>query len=148
MWCLEMSCRKKKTAVSSKEGKQFFFEKKNQKTFAKLVAWRNSNATACIRMPNISTDRLCLVDVGGAGGLQAKWLAYAAQIMPVMFEPNPAEAAKLRDTLQQSFADGLVLETGLSNLTETHAEPRDSEKIPHCAAVRSSAHHHCELHPL
>jgi FkbM family methyltransferase len=63
-----------------------------------------------------TTPKLCLVDVGGAGGLQPKWLPHAQRIMPVMFEPNPAEAAKLR----QTFADGLVLQTGLSNLTEAH----------------------------
>jgi FkbM family methyltransferase len=62
-------------------------------------------------------DRLRLVDVGGAGGLQPKWRKVAGRIFPVMFEPNPAEAAKLRDILSQTVADSLVLETGLSNVT-------------------------------
>jgi FkbM family methyltransferase len=60
---------------------------------------------------------LRLVDVGGAGGLQTKWLSVADRIAPVMFEPNPAEAAKLRDSLSQTLSRSLVLETALSNVT-------------------------------
>src|SRR4051812_38963927 len=41
-------------------------------------------------------ERLRLIDVGGAGGLQVKWALHADRITPVLFEPNPAEAAGLR----------------------------------------------------
>jgi FkbM family methyltransferase len=61
-------------------------------------------------------DKLRLIDVGAAGGVQPTWLTYADRIMPILFEPNPAEAAKLRDTIRASFDNALVLETGLSNV--------------------------------
>ncbi len=63
---------------------------------------------------------LRLVDVGGAGGVQPRWGAYADRIIPVAFEPNPAEAAKLRDTLKHTFASALVIEAALSNVVGTH----------------------------
>jgi FkbM family methyltransferase len=59
-----------------------------------------------------SEDRLRLVDVGGMGGLQAKWLPHADRIFPILFEPSPAEASKLREQVREN---GLVLETALSN---------------------------------
>jgi FkbM family methyltransferase len=59
---------------------------------------------------------LRLVDVGGAGGLQAKWLNVADKIAPILFEPNPAEAAKLRLSLSGAVSRSLVLETALSNV--------------------------------
>ena len=59
---------------------------------------------------------LRFVDVGGAGGVQPEWLPYADRILPVMFEPNPQEATKLREELKKAFRSGLVLETGLSNM--------------------------------
>jgi FkbM family methyltransferase len=62
---------------------------------------------------------LRLVDVGGAGGLQPKWLSALDRIAPIMFEPNPAEAAKLRESLAQTASNSLVLETALSNVTGT-----------------------------
>lgn len=71
-------------------------------------------AGAALQWPQ---DKLRLVDVGGAGGLQPNWLKVAGGIFPVMFEPNPSEAAKLRDILSQTVAHSLVLETGLSNVT-------------------------------
>jgi FkbM family methyltransferase len=61
-------------------------------------------------------ELLRLVDVGGAGGLQPKWLAHSDRILPVLFEPNPIEAEKVRSTLSKTFDQGLVIETGLSNL--------------------------------
>jgi FkbM family methyltransferase len=62
-------------------------------------------------------DRLVLVDVGGAGGVQPKWLPFADRLFPVLFEPNPAEAAKLRATLAATFPQSLILETGLAETT-------------------------------
>lgn len=56
-------------------------------------------------------DRLRLVDVGGAGGLQPKWQPYADRIFPILFEPNPDQASKLRE----EFGAGLVMETALAN---------------------------------
>ena len=60
-------------------------------------------------------DRLCLVDVGGAGGVQDKWLRVADRVMPVLFEPNPEEAARLRETIAGQFDQGLVVESALAN---------------------------------
>ncbi len=58
-----------------------------------------------------------LVDVGGAGGVQPKWLPFADRLFPVLFEPNPAEASKLRGLLADTFPDSLILETGLAETT-------------------------------
>lgn len=65
--------------------------------------------------PSLPDDRLCLVDVGGAGGVQDKWLPLADRVMPVLFEPNPEEAARLRDTIARQFASSLVVESALAN---------------------------------
>ena len=61
---------------------------------------------------------LRLIDVGGAGGVQSKWLSFADRIIPVLFEPNPLEAAKLRGALQATFTAPLVIESALSNVAE------------------------------
>ena len=42
----------------------------------------------------IDPERLVVVDVGAAEGLQAMWRPHADRITPVLFEPNPAEAVK------------------------------------------------------
>ena len=55
---------------------------------------------------NWPEHKLRLVDVGGAGGLQPKWLQYIDRIIPVLFEPNPDEAEKLRETLRQRIDSG------------------------------------------
>jgi len=60
---------------------------------------------------------LVLVDVGGAGGVQPKWLPFADRLCPVLFEPNPAEASKLRGILAGTFPHSLILETGLAETT-------------------------------
>ncbi len=62
-------------------------------------------------------NKLILVDVGGAGGLNQKWSKHAARITPILFEPNPSEAVVLRDFLSRDYADSLVMEIGLSNTT-------------------------------
>jgi FkbM family methyltransferase len=59
--------------------------------------------------------RLRLVDVGGAGGLQQKWLPHLEKIDPILFEANPGEAARLR----AAFPGSQVIEAGLSNVSET-----------------------------
>jgi FkbM family methyltransferase len=79
--------------------------------------------------------KLRLVDVGGAGGLQEKWLARAGEIAPIVFEPNPAEAAKLRRSISEIFGGGgLVVERGLSNV----AGPQDLHITQYwgCASLR------------
>jgi FkbM family methyltransferase len=63
------------------------------------------------------SERLCLVDVGAGlvpgGGIQDKWRPRLASITPVLFEPNPTEAAELR----AQFSDAVVVEAALSNIT-------------------------------
>jgi FkbM family methyltransferase len=56
---------------------------------------------------------LTLVDIGAAGGVQAKWRKHKRHTRPVMFEPNPAEAAKLRSA-RSAPDDTLVIERGLA----------------------------------
>ncbi len=56
-------------------------------------------------------DKLCLVDVGGAGGLEPEWHPHANSISPVFFEPNPEAAQRLRDSLRYAT----VIDRALSN---------------------------------
>ncbi|HXE28535.1 MAG TPA: FkbM family methyltransferase [Stellaceae bacterium] len=65
--------------------------------------------------PIVLGTPLILVDIGAAGGLQPKWRRYRHQTRPVMFEPNPAEAARLR-----SAPDTIVVESGLAAEAGTH----------------------------
>ena len=58
-------------------------------------------------------ERLVLVDVGGAGGVQAKWLAHIDQVTPILFEPNPPEAEALRATISR-LPGGRVMECALA----------------------------------
>jgi FkbM family methyltransferase len=59
-----------------------------------------------------SPERLVLVDVGAMGGVQAKWLPYLDSITPILFEPNPEEAAALR----ANFTYATVVEAALGNV--------------------------------
>ena len=61
-----------------------------------------------------SLDRITLVDIGAAGGVQKKWMAHRRHIRPVLFEPNPVEASRLRPLLA-AFPDALVVEHGLAD---------------------------------
>ncbi len=68
---------------------------------------------------DVDPKRLVVVDVGAAEGLQPKWAAHADRILPVLFEPNPAEAAKIRHSLRD-IPGSLVIESGLSNRAGEH----------------------------
>ena len=74
-------------------------------------------------------DRLVLVDVGSAGGVQAKWLPHAEWLQPVLFEPNPQSAKRLRE--KQPGCQ--VIEAGLSNADERRA--LQLTKNPFCVSV-------------
>lgn len=54
---------------------------------------------------------LRLVDVGAMGGIQAKWHPYLERVAPVLFEPNPEEAARLR----AQHPHAAVVEAALGN---------------------------------
>ena len=69
----------------------------------------------CVQSLN---NRLYFVDVGGAKGVHPKWDPYRDHIFPVLIEPNPKEAAMLQQTLTDKFGCGLVIDHGLSNVTE------------------------------
>ena len=82
-----------------------------------------SNAEACVfRFLALSeprtASRLTLVDIGASGGLQKKWLRHRRRLRPVMFEPNPDEAARLRAQLP-SLSNVLVVEQGLAETSGT-----------------------------
>ena len=64
-------------------------------------------------------DKLVLVDVGASQGIQPKWRPYRHSLVPVLFEPNPAEAAALRSTLA-GYERSYVIEQGLSDHTAAH----------------------------
>lgn len=59
-------------------------------------------------------DKIVFVDVGASNGIQAKWLKQKHNIVPVLFEPNPDEARRLREQLSE-FERHFVLEHGLSD---------------------------------
>lgn len=78
-------------------------------------------------------ERITLVDVGGQGGLQLKWMLRADQITPVVFEPIPSEAAVLRQTLgripgAQVIEKALAHTTGATGLSPFQS--RKSESLP------------------
>ena len=59
---------------------------------------------------------LNLIDVGGAGGLQGKWEARLGKVAPTIFEPNTAEADKIRDKYR-GYEHINVVERGLFNVS-------------------------------
>ncbi|MDR3538213.1 MAG: FkbM family methyltransferase [Acetobacteraceae bacterium] len=59
-------------------------------------------------------DKLVVVDIGAAGGLQQPWTGVEDRIVAVMFEPNPIKAAELRSQ-PHKFADLIVVESALGN---------------------------------
>ena len=59
------------------------------------------------------SSSLTLVDIGAAGGVQKKWRRHRRRIRPILFEPNPTEAARLRPSLP-AFVDAKVVERGLA----------------------------------
>ncbi|TNC12321.1 FkbM family methyltransferase [Methylobacterium terricola] len=58
-----------------------------------------------------------LVDVGGLGGIGAEWQPYIESILPVVFEPNPPEAAAIRERMA-GIQGTSVVERALSNRSE------------------------------
>jgi len=59
-------------------------------------------------------ERITLVDVGGQGGLQLKWMLRADHITPVVFEPLSSEARVIRQTLDR-IPGAQVVEKALAN---------------------------------
>lgn len=62
------------------------------------------------------SDKIILVDVGASKGIQRKWYRYRHSLSPILFEPNEAEAALLRNRLQK-FENSVVIGSGLSDKT-------------------------------
>lgn len=60
-------------------------------------------------------DRLTLVDVGGLGGIQDHWTPYLDRIRPIVFEPNPSEAALIRASIEAT-PGGQVIEKALGDV--------------------------------
>ncbi|WP_296746832.1 FkbM family methyltransferase [Mesorhizobium sp.] len=59
-------------------------------------------------------ERIVLVDVGGQGGLQTKWMLKADHITPIVFEPIASEAAAVRETLSR-IPGSRVIEKALAD---------------------------------
>jgi FkbM family methyltransferase len=62
---------------------------------------------------------LILVDIGASGGMQRKWRRHNRHIRPVLFEPNPEEAARLRPEMAH-FTDASIVEHGLAAANGTY----------------------------
>jgi len=75
--------------------------------------------------------RLRLVDVGALNGVQAKWRPHMDSITPVLFEPNPAEAERLR----AHNPAVLVIEAALSNVVGR--QDLVITKNPTCISLRT-----------
>jgi FkbM family methyltransferase len=74
---------------------------------------------AALDLSRISQEeRIRLIDVGGAEGLQLKWMLRADRITPVLFEPIASEAEMARRVVSR-IPGGLVIENALSNTSET-----------------------------
>ncbi len=74
---------------------------------------------ATIELSQLPEDeRITIVDVGGAEGLQLKWMLKADRITPVLFEPIPSEAEILRKTISR-IPEGLVVENALAHESGT-----------------------------
>jgi len=58
---------------------------------------------------------LVLVDVGGLGGILPEWDGLSDRILPIIFEPNAAEANPLRDQIgRYGNGQGMVIQKGLA----------------------------------
>jgi FkbM family methyltransferase len=91
-----------------------------------------------------ASTRLCLIDVGAMGGMQAMWRPHLDSIHPILFEPNPEEAAKLRT--QHGYAT--VVEAALSNIVGRRNLV--ITKNPTCISLRSPNQEflsNYEIHP-
>jgi FkbM family methyltransferase len=60
-------------------------------------------------------DLLRIVDVGALGGLEGGFAQHAGRLWPILFEPNPIEAQKIRGQLS-GFKKSLVIEAGLGHI--------------------------------
>jgi FkbM family methyltransferase len=85
-------------------------------------------------LEQVADARLCLVDVGSRGGLQAKWHSHTHEIVAVMFEPNPEEAARLRNQLGPD-SPYIVVDQGLSHIVDKQkfyvtVNPLNSSLLP------------------
>jgi FkbM family methyltransferase len=60
------------------------------------------------------TDVLKLVDVGAMGGLPPSLALYSEKLWPILFEPNPEEAEKLRLNLNR-YKNYLIVEHALGD---------------------------------
>jgi FkbM family methyltransferase len=59
-------------------------------------------------------EKVVLADVGAAFGLQPCWRQRINQVVPILFEPNPAEALKLDEQIKR-IPGGRVVQAALSN---------------------------------
>jgi FkbM family methyltransferase len=62
--------------------------------------------------------KIVLVDVGGLGGINAHWDSCADMLLPIVFEPNPPEAAAIRPQIEAR--GGKVIERALGDNAGDH----------------------------
>lgn len=67
------------------------------------------------RGPKLEEERVVVLDVGAAGGVQPAWLPELDYIDLIMIEPSPTEVAKLEAQLKE-YSSVSILNVGLSNL--------------------------------
>jgi len=79
------------------------------------IETRDATAELC-RIPE--EQRIRLIDVGGAEGLQLKWMLRADRITPVIFEPIRPEAEAVRKTISR-IPGAQVIENALAHTAGT-----------------------------
>ena len=108
-----LSCHPTISVGFSNEGKKIYSgQVENAFLIHSLTVEVIDAAQEMSTVPN--EERVVLVDVGGQEGLQPNWMLRAREITPVIFEPIPAEAAKLR-AVTGRIPGAKILEYGLSN---------------------------------
>ncbi len=92
------------------------------------------------------SERVVYVDVGARGGLPTQWAWIGSKVRPIMFEPAPIAAEKLKDYIDnfpggQLWQVGLFNETGDRTLYVTREagcsslRPPNEEMVAHCLSA-------------
>lgn len=112
-----LNCHPTLTIGCSKHGNRVYTGDGREQFAIREITAEASDATAALSGCPADT-RLTLVDVGGQQGLQLPWMLRADRITPIVFEPLPEEAEKLRATIGR-IPGGQVVERALAEVSGT-----------------------------
>jgi FkbM family methyltransferase len=116
---LEFLNRHPTLSIGCSNNRQPVFPGTGREQFA-ILSIRVEARDASLELSKIPDDeRIKIVDVGGAGGLQLKWMLRADRIIPILFEPSASEAQTLRRTIER-IPGGRVIEAALAHRSGMH----------------------------